>query len=298
MAGSAVIVDETSFAISRFFNTPAYLTPALFYYLFVHRFHSKVRQVFVISILFITVVTPLHRSYILSMFLLTSLFILMKQGGNKRILYLSIIMVIASGVTQLDFVNDRINKAFVDLNETFSGSASLKSMDYSNNTFTFRVAHLLERFDYVMSTPSRVFFGVGLLNESSAETARLNFKVGLFDELHNRTYQIDTGDLVWSMLLLQAGLIGTILYVVLMWKLLRFFQRSMKTVPYAIVGFLWIIEVFLISMLGVDMILIPFRVMILFLAVLVAKQIPQPVVFRSKRHSIPQPTLVESITVA
>ncbi|GAB3895557.1 hypothetical protein [Spirosoma agri] len=269
-AGSEAIThDIEGFGFTRFYNTPVYLTPVFFYYLFVHQFRSKMMQVSVVGILVLTVVAPMHRSYIITLFFVIVLYVLVTQR-NKRTMYLSAISVVAYLVSLIDVVSYRINEAFTDLGRTLSGSMVLGQMDYSDNTLTFRIAHLLERFQYIMSLPLGWLFGIGLLGEDTKQANKLPFEVGIFQERYDRVAQIETGDIPWSMLLLQVGLVGAIFYTIVLVMLAKHFYKRKATL-YSVAGLLWVTEALLASMLGVEMILIPFRVFMLFIAVIATK---------------------------
>ncbi|WP_338875455.1 hypothetical protein WBJ53_07520 [Spirosoma sp. SC4-14] len=269
-AGSEAIThDIEGFNFTRFYNTPVYLTPIFFYYLFVHQFQSKWMQAGVITILLLTVVAPMHRSYIITLFFVIVLYVLIAQR-NKRTMYLGAIGVVAYLASLVDVVRYRIDEAFTDLGRTLSGPMVLSQMDYSDNTLTFRLAHLLERFQYITTLPAGWLFGIGLLGEDTKQANKLPFQVGIFQERYDRVAQIETGDIPWSMLMLQVGIVGAIFYTTVLVMLIRHFYKNRATM-YSVAGLLWVTEALLASMLGVEMILIPFRVLVLFIAVLTTK---------------------------
>jgi hypothetical protein len=254
---------------TRFYNLPTYLNATLFYFLFVYNFKNKLYKVIILLIISVTIIAPLHRSYIISILCVISLYIFLKQQSGVKFIYLFIIGTLTYSLTFIEIINHRLNEAFSDISKTFSAK-SINSIDPTENTLNFRVAHFYERFEYLLNKPDGWLFGIGLISDNSKEADRLRFETGLTNEKLNRVTQIDSADLVWSPLMLQTGLLGTILYGVLMFYMMYFFSKE-KTNQYGVIGYLCIVEAFFVSMLGTDMIQNSFKIMIILLAVISSK---------------------------
>jgi hypothetical protein len=275
-AGSEITVhgsEETGFI--RFYNTPMFLTPTLFYYLFVFHCKSQVIHKLVLSLLILTVVAPMHRNYMFCLALVASLHVLFHQSQKRRILYIAGLLLIGIGLLTVDPVNNRLTQGLDDFKQTFTGKQSFANNDYDNNTFAYRMAHLFERIDYVVSQPDRYVFGIGLLSEDTRQAEKLPFSVGVFNERLERTTQINTGDIAWSLLILQLGFLGTGLFVLLMVHLIRFFYQH-RSIPFSALGLSTLSLTLLISFTGTEILMIPFRTYLLLLAAIVVKMAYSP----------------------
>ncbi|NDK57507.1 hypothetical protein [Pontibacter fetidus] len=256
----------------RFYNTPVFLTPVLFYFFFVFKFKSKFKHYFILLVLILTVLGPMHRSYMLVMVAVLFIYVLLQKSSKKKFVYSSLISITIFAVSFVPIINSRLTEGINDLETTWTGKLSLNSIDANENTTTYRIAHFMERLDYVLNKPLGLVFGIGLISDNSPLASKLNFSVGLVSEETGQTSQVDTGDLVWSPLILTIGVFGTIMYFLFYWKLMLYYYKHINISSYAIVGFLTILVAFFISMMGTEMISNTFRVMMLLLIVLVIKQ--------------------------
>lgn len=279
-AGSEVTTNNMqNIGFTRFYNTPIYLTPILFYYLTVHQFRSRANQIAVLGVLMLTVVGPLHRSYMMSLFAVLALNVLFRQASSKRLMYLSGLAIMGYAAMLIDVISYRVNEALLDLGKTFSGS--LVTVDQTENTFSYRIAHFLERFDYVMKLPNGWLWGLGMLHEETPQAAKLSFIVGSNIEKLDRVSQTQTADILWSLLILQVGIVGSILFLVVMTQFIRFLNKNHRVTPYATVALLWMVLALINTVSGVEMGTVPFRVLILLFLVMVAKMAYQPAKQRS-----------------
>ncbi len=271
LAGSEVATTSVDkFSFTRFYNTPVFLTPVVFYYLFQFRCRSTIIHWFVVGLLLLTVMAPLHRIYIFSFVVTASLYALFRQGRSQRAFYLVALFLIGYGVSLIDVVSYRLNEGFTDLAKTFDTSGSLATADYGENTFAYRMAHLSERVNHITEKPGGYLFGIGLLSEDSEQAGKLSFQAGSFDERIGRVAQINTGDIAWSLLILQLGFVGTILFVVMLIRIMRLFYRH-PSAPFSTIGLLTLAVTFLISFAGTELLMIPFRTLLILMAVVVVK---------------------------
>ena len=274
MAGSAVST-KTLDTFTRFYNVPVFLTPVLFYYLFQFRCQSRVVHGFVLFILLATVVAPMHRNYVFAIMVVTSLYVIFQQKRTQRALYLTASAAIIFSFSTLDIVSQRASEGFNDFNKTFTTGQSLATTDYGENTFAYRIAHLFERINYVLAKPGGYVFGIGLLGEDTKQASKLSFEVGAYDERIGRVSQINTGDIAWSLLILQVGFAGTLLFVTVLVQFARLFYRY-RLEPFGPVGLLSLMTTFLISFAGTELLMIPFRTLLVFLAVIAVKVAHRP----------------------
>ena len=270
--GEATISVLEGAGYTRFYNAPVFHKVAFFYLLFVRKFDNPTKQILGLSILALTIVGPLHRSTIMSMVIVLSIYVLLRQGSAKRFLYISGIGILSYIISFVDIISNRIDEAFFDIQNTFSSNLTVQSIDISANTSLFRIGHFLERFNYIIQSPEQWIFGIGLISDNASYAAKLPFQFGLVSEINNQVIQIDTGDLIWSPLILNLGIAGTILYAFIFIKFLLFFYSRIDFSKYATIGFLSILSALIISVTGTEMISHQFRIMILLIAVIVYKQ--------------------------
>jgi hypothetical protein len=255
----------------RFYNSPVFLFPALFYFLYVFRFKSKFLQYAILGILIAAVIGPAHRSAILSLIFVISLYSLLKQSLSNRITYIAIIGVAIFLASFVPLISTRIDETLIDVRTTFSADLSLNSIDIQENTSTFRIGHFLERYTYAIGRPFGWLFGIGLISENASYVTDLPFQFGLISEVTGRVVQVDTGDLIWSPLVLTLGLVGTFIYVIFFGRLMIFMFRRIEISKYAVCNFLTLAYCFVVSFTSVTMLDITFRVIVMMLFVIVAK---------------------------
>lgn len=98
----------------------------------------------------------------------------------------------------------------------------------SESTFTFRIAHFMERYLYSKTNVMYEFFGLGLMTDDSPYTYNnFNFVIGLPDE-NGGIYQLDTPDIAWSNFVARYGYVGTFAYLVFYIGLAWFFFVNRK----------------------------------------------------------------------
>ncbi len=88
--------------------------------------------------------------------------------------------------------------------------------DIKNNSgnFTFRIAMLVERWNYLLENPQYILTGVGCIHEDSPNCYnRFEFIIGTVNEdRYNGYCLIESGDITWVPILLRYGIIGIIIY--------------------------------------------------------------------------------------
>lgn len=256
---------------SRYYNTPSYLTPVLCYFLFVYRARMNAIHYLIILILFAAVVGPLHRSYILAVIAALSIYIFITQSRSNRIFLFAVLGIGVYLISFIGVVSKRMDETLTDLQTTLGTKLSLQTIDTYQNTSLFRAAHLIERLEYIAKQPERIVLGIGLISENTPQAARLPFQIGLISERTGQIFKVDTGDLVWSFIVLNLGIIGSILFAVYHVVFLIFFFRNIR-LTFARIGFPSVLTAIFTSMAGVEMLTVSFRVVIVLLAIIVLKQ--------------------------
>jgi hypothetical protein len=119
--------------------------------------------------------------------------------------------------------------------------------DLKESTFSFRIAHFLERNQYILDHPKAMLMGAGLMTEDSKTTGSMfDFDIGLVEELSGSTVQLDTGDISYSFLILRFGYLGAILNLALFIYLMVYFYKNREN-KYGFFGFLFFVLTFVVS---------------------------------------------------
>jgi hypothetical protein len=203
-----------------------YLTIVIFVAALLGSFHRSLAALFIISV---------GVGYILRLPRLRRVQVL--TAG----LYLSLVVVSFVGYK---FVHSR---TFVDLKTVLSGdvlNSDIDMNDLRESTFTFRIAHFLERNQYLLDHPTSMLVGAGLIPEDSKRVDTMfDFDIGIVEELTGETAQLDTSDISYSVLLIRYGYLGTFLNLVLFVYLMVFFYKRREN-DYGFFSFLFFIMTF------------------------------------------------------
>jgi hypothetical protein len=200
-------------------------------------------------------------------------YILLQQTTSKRFIYVALLVIVGNGAVMMDSVQSRINDGLVDMNKALAPGSNLAKSGYDqNDTFSYRMVHLAERFSYVVQTPARLLFGVGLLSEDTKQASKLSFQAGLFNQRTGQISQVDTGDIAWSLLILYMGVVGVTFFVVLHLRLFRYFLQQ-RISSMSVAGSLTLATVFLLSFTGTEILQNSFRVSLMLLLGIVVKEV-------------------------
>lgn len=259
---------------TRYYNLPVFLIPSLFYCLFFSKQFTKSILYLCLIAFFLVIILSLHRNLLFSTILII-FFTILKSASAKKVINYIIIGAIAM-LTASIFLEDRIDEGLNDLQEIthFGFDSDDVNLNYdikSQNTSLFRTAHFLERFQYISDDATRLIFGIGYLTEDAPQAQSLRFNIGLRDKISKEVIQVETGDIIWSTLILQRGIIGALLFLFL---IIKFILKQYKNFiyPYAKLCFCYTTVLLLISFYTVDLLSIHFNVLISLIAVLARKE--------------------------
>lgn len=102
----------------------------------------------------------------------------------------------------------------------------LTELQDNSGSFTFRIAILIERWNYLIENPQYLSIGVGCIHEDSPNCyERFDFLLGTRNaERYNGKCLIESGDITWVPILLRYGILGTFLYFSLLiyWIIIGF----------------------------------------------------------------------------
>ena len=232
--------------LPRFYNQP----DMLFFFVFLGIYHNPYKgtlKYFTIATLVLALLGGFHRSQI------GFFFIALILGFILKLPKLRTIQILAVGGFFLLFITLFLGSRFlkyrsvIDITTVLTKGVENLDVDYQNlenATFSFRMAHLYERNEYIKQNPLRMILGGGLVTEDSRKVDKMfDFKVGVVEELTSETTQLDTADISYSFLLIRYGYLGTILFLSLYFYLLYFFFKH-KNNPYGFLSLLYFIMIF------------------------------------------------------
>jgi len=232
-------------SIPRYYNQPDMLQFFTLLAIY-HNPYKNVLKKITTFILICALLGAFHRS-LMSLFpLMLLLGYIIRLSRMRRILLLSVlgfIVLCGISVTGVLFVQSRM---YADLRNIVSGNfadveMTLDPEDLAESTFTFRMAVLYERNQYVSERPVVMVLGAGLVAEDSKIIDKLfDFKIGLPDEATGKVEQIESGDISFSSLILRLGYFGTALYLML-WVYLGVFFYKNRENKYGFVSFLYVV---------------------------------------------------------
>ena len=256
------IIEDIGY--KRYYNLPKFLDFSFLLCIFFFPFKQVQLKIVLLTLFIVTIVAPLHRAYLLVYFITFIIYVSLFNSFQKRIIYLILILCLAAGVGSIPAVNNRISSAIDEIVDFQKTSSSVRG--YTNGgTFSYRINHLQERLDYTLSQPLGFWVGLGLIDDKSPETRKIPFKFGLPDLKTGKITKIYTPDIAWSMLVVNYGILGTVLFVLIFLKLMRFFWRN-RADKIGHIGFIIIIVGFLGSFTG-NFILLPYFYFSIFITI-------------------------------
>lgn len=270
---------------TRFLNTPRLLSFAMAICFFWFPFKSFLRKykIVFITVLVLAFLGPLPRAGIICWFVSVTLYSLFFEGHFKRAIYLfgaalaafvlSYIDIVqkrfASVVSQLSIVNDLFQNKMLEGDKGFAAA--------NDNTFLFRLNHLIERVTYINTHSFGWLFGIGFLDEKAPQAESLPFRYGIINPLTGHPFKIFTVDIVWSMTILTMGYIGTIIFLNIYSKILINYSRTKTTLPVSKVIFVLVVLGILVSFTSNSLLDPGGFIFVLMLVVLIEKKKQQDV---------------------
>jgi hypothetical protein len=241
----------------RYYNQPA----MLHFFVFVAIFRSPAKgilKLIIATIMIIALLSAFHRSLIGSFFLALALGFILQLPRLQRIKVLTISAVILGTLACIEGYRLVKLRTFTDIQHVMAGNLAdieneIDIEDLQKSTFTFRMAHLVERNMYLLEHKRAMFIGAGLVPEDSKDIEKLfNFDVGLADDTTGKTYQVDTGDISYSMFLIRFGYIGTALIILPLIMLTIFFYRH-KGLKLGLLSFSYMVLTFGVSFFSANL---------------------------------------------
>jgi len=248
-----VYIQLFGMKIPRFYNQPDMLQIFTFMAIYFNPYKGKIKIITAI-ILILALLGAFHRSLVIAFFAAISIGYVICLPRIKRVVILTSVAIIGLFFIVFwgyQFANSRTIK---DIAIVTSGNVAaiddleIDMDDLQNSTFTFRIAHLLERNQYILDHPKSMLFGVGLMTEDSKLTDKMfDFHIGLIEEtLGGKIAQLDTGDISYSILFMRYGYLGALLNLSLYIFLMGYFYKNRQD-SVELFSFVYFVVVIIIS---------------------------------------------------
>lgn len=114
------------------------------------------------------------------------------------------------------------NPIFYNRFTEITSEAKVLKGEEASGTFSFRLLHFYERFEYMSQDFEKMLRGLGYVQEKNFK--KTLFHTGLFNE-EGEVIQLDTGDIAWSVFIIRLGIAGIILYLIWYLKLVSFLYK-------------------------------------------------------------------------
>ena len=176
------------------------------------------------------------------------------QMNRKAVL--AIVVMILAITPFLDFVTSRLDnrgETKAELNSVLSGGAQSMAIsgDYHDaGTFTYRTAWFLERANHMMEGDAlEKIFGLGFYapKDNSLAYSKYHFKLGIISYDGNPN-QLSTPDFAYGNMISWFGFVGSILFLLIWFRLLAINFKMRRENPLSAIVFLliiyWIIDGF------------------------------------------------------
>ena len=256
------------FEIARFYNIPTYLYFFFFFVLYNSDFTKKQKLLY-LSIMTLPILLCMHRSLLMAIILvaLSNRFREKIKKIYPILIVLLVVLIPFFGAIQGNVLDTKIAQDIIYSMDVEPDDYMPGSMEGA--TFTFRIMHLLERAYYASEEWITTLFGLGFMSEGSDYTMNnFNFFIGLDNEETGFVNQVDTSDIAWSIFVIRFGLIGTVLYLIYYFSLIKFFNKRYD-IGCAKAVFSTLCMIFITSFTSVTIVSMEFIALILFVYVLI-----------------------------
>lgn len=201
-------------------------------------------------ILLAGLILPMSRTPIIVLAILCVIYILQQKRVKNTFMFSLLVggaMVFLYPIIKYRFGStDTMNDIQFVLNMKSSADFSSSEM----GTFSFRIAMLMERIEYLWDT-NNFLFGVGFPHEMSDYTrSHFCFQIGTWNPVYEMYSFLETPDNTWVALFMRLGFLGTLLFVFLFYKMGHLFYDSYTINSFAAIGLLWITYLVFISNSG------------------------------------------------
>ena len=254
---SKLKVDDYT-GINRYYNSP----PLLYWYIFATILTPhliKSRLTFISIFIFgLALIATLGRTQIA---MTTGVVLLgLVWQGKARSIFSALAVALLLVAPFADTISARFTGQFEnstesDVKSIFNGGIEQTvraGNTYNVGNLTYRLAWVYERAQYLQDRPiSENIYGLGLISDSQVLTVQkhYSFMIGLLDD-DNNIWQLGTPDISYGNILTKYGYVGGILFLMIWIALLSTFFKYRNQDDLAFVGFLLLVNYFLLGFSG------------------------------------------------
>lgn len=215
---TGLVLIEMRFDIGRGTKPPSYSIYCAVIAL-INMWNFKFGKRLLHSFIFILpIILNLKMTYSFSVFGIYMLYVMLASKWSlQRKIAISICFVSISLLFLLS--SSSFNERFFRMTQEVN---TIRNYEASGN-FSYRILHAKERLEYISSDPIMLLRGIGYVSESNF--SHNTFALGTYNSESNTYAQLDTGDIVWSLLFVRLGLLGTLFYLLIYFSLIRIFYK-------------------------------------------------------------------------
>lgn len=209
-------VEEATSAgqITRYANCPAFTLFYIFYCFFGEK--NSYTKVFYLCFWGGMLILGQSRGDITAVALAFVIYYLIKNKLKYYAYFIPTIILAVYIVTPMfQYRDENSRSTFIEDITNIIVAEDFTEIENNGGNFTFRIAMLAERFNFLIENPQYMLTGVGCIHEDSPNCyERFDFIIGTQNEERINGYcLIESGDITWVPILLRYGLLGTFIYL-------------------------------------------------------------------------------------
>jgi len=243
ISGERDVSEDADYYIT---NTPT-LTLLFLFLLWKFERLGKMRF-FLIAVLMAVVLSTYVRGTIIAVLMGFVYYATFINRKKKRIVTIALLLLIIP--LSLQYINKKTevtgesHKNLEEIEYVVNQRNNMENISNEGGTFSFRIAMLYERIEWLRNNPKYLLTGVGTMHEDSPQTLQMfDFVLGTYNEdrFYGRTI-IESGDIAWVPIVLRYGLIGVFIHFMMFFLLFNVTRHRKDLLvmlsAYAIVVFL------------------------------------------------------------
>lgn len=259
------MAERESLMATRFYNVPVFVYPVVFFLFYSKQvFDIRFRKI-LLGINLMAILLTQHRNLLLAVGACFFGYLILQNKMKLQHALLYFVLGAAAFIGADALMEKRLSKGVENISALSLNTSEVRFSEIALSdlsTTRFRQLIVAERFQYITRNETSATFGIGLMTDDSKKALPLQFYIGIPDDEGNIS-QIANVDIAWGSLLLQLGLPGTLLFVLLhLFLLKRFYQRRKDA--YMQVGILFLVSLLITSFYG-SMIAMPYVVCLVML---------------------------------
>lgn len=226
LSGERDVLEDADYYIT---NTPT-LTVLFLFLLWRFNFLGE-KRILLIAVLLAVVLSSYVRGTIIAVLLGFAYYSTFVGRRNNRLITITLLLLFIP--LALRYVNKKAeitgssHKNLEEIGYVLNQRSNMGDISGEDGNFSFRMAMLYERIDWLRNNPRYILTGVGTMHEDSPKTLQMfNFSIGTYnmDRFYGRTI-IESGDIAWVPIVLRYGLIGVFVHIMMFFLLFNVSRR-------------------------------------------------------------------------